>query len=70
MKSKVPDSSQSDQTSIALEPIDYKTEQELHTDPIIPPELEGIGLGNREMGDAVAATEMNAVKEERHELYG
>ncbi|KAL8930412.1 MAG: hypothetical protein Q9208_000595 [Pyrenodesmia sp. 3 TL-2023] len=72
LKSKVFDSSQSqsDHASVALEPIDYKTEQELHTDPIIPPELEGIGLGPREMGDAVAATEMNAVMEERHELHG
>ncbi|KAL8857185.1 MAG: hypothetical protein Q9178_006240 [Gyalolechia marmorata] len=70
LKAKVPDSSQSDQASIALESVDYNTEQELHTDPIIPPELEGIGLGPREMEDAVAATEMDAVKEERHELYG
>ncbi|KAL8752290.1 MAG: hypothetical protein Q9184_005782 [Pyrenodesmia sp. 2 TL-2023] len=70
LKGKVPNSSQSDQASVALEPIDCKTEQELHTDPIIPPELDGVGLGPREMGDAVAAAEMNAVAEERHELYG
>ncbi len=70
LKAKVPNSSQSDQASVALESIDYKTEQELHTDPIIPPELEGTGLGPREMEDAVAATEMDAFKEERPELYG
>ena len=55
---------------VALESIDYRTEQELYTDPIIPPELEGTGLGPREMEDTVAATEMDAFKEERHELYG
>ncbi|KAL8895669.1 MAG: hypothetical protein Q9207_008072 [Kuettlingeria erythrocarpa] len=69
-KSQLPHSDQSDQTSIAPETPEPKSPQEVHTDPIIPPELEGIGLGPREMEDGVAATEMNAIAEERHELYG
>lgn len=69
-KSQLPDPSQSDVISIPPESPEPKSPQELHTNPIIPPELEGIGLGPREMEDGVAATEMNAIAEERHELYG
>lgn len=69
-KGKTPNSDHLHQTSMAPEPSESKIEQELHADPIVPAELDGIGLGPREMEDSVAATEMSAVEGERHELHG
>lgn len=70
LKSKTPGPSQPDVISVLAETVDSKTQRELHTDPIIPPELDGVLLGPPEMEHGVAAVEMSAMQGERHELYG